>query len=127
MSKLRNFRAQNLNSLAPPTRQSLKCIQLHNFGLVGPNFTNSVSLKSSRLTRFSAILDFVENLKKFSAVTNFDRFSQNWHRVSLDQSTQKLRDGFFNFNFVHLLQPIKVGGDDAKLEVGPYLSNRLIF
>ena len=41
ISKLKNFRAQNLNSLAPPTRQSLKYIQLHNFGLVGPNFSNS--------------------------------------------------------------------------------------
>jgi len=71
--KVKNFHARKVNSLAPPTRQSLKCIHLHNFGLVGPNFTNEVQLESLdhdksnapydvnfRRTRFSAILKFYQ-------------------------------------------------------------------
>jgi len=80
-----------------------------------------------RLTRFSAILDFVENLKKFQWLQILTDCHKNWHRVSLDQSAQKLGYGFFYFNFVHPLQSIKLCGDDAKQEVRPYLSNRLIF
>jgi len=100
---------KNLNSLAPPTRQSLKCIQLHNFGLVGPNFTNLVPLESLdhdesnvydvnfRLTRFYAILDFVQNLKKFSAVTDFDRFSRKLAQSIFGPIRTKVMRRIFQF------------------------------
>ena len=118
-------RYQKANSLAPPTRQSFKCIQLYNFGLVCPNFTNEVLLES---------LDHDESNINFRLTKHFGfcwkPFSGRkfWpmHRLSLDQFAQKLGDGFFyNFNFIHPLQPIKLGGVDTKQEVRPYLSNLL--
>ena len=36
MVNLKNYHARTVNSLAPPTCQSLKCIKHHNFGPVGP-------------------------------------------------------------------------------------------
>jgi len=50
-----------------------------------------------RLTRFSAILDFVENLKKFSAATNFDRLSRKLAQRIFGPIRKIARRLFFQF------------------------------
>ena len=68
---VKNHHARTVNSLAPPTRHSLKCIQVYNFGLVAPNFTNEVPLESLDQDKFNAPYDV--NLRRigFSAILNF--------------------------------------------------------
>ena len=69
---IKNFHARTVNSLAPPTRQSLKCIQLYNFGLVGPisqmRYRWSPWITTSLWrqippVRFSTILNFCKNIQ----------------------------------------------------------------
>ena len=50
---------------------------------------------------------------------------ENRHRVYSDQYAQKLFDGFFNFNFVCMLQPIEINGEGGDFDVSSYLKNTL--
>ena len=82
------FHVATSTSLAPPTGQSWRYISACNFWTVHRIFKNLVSLESLdhaefnaphdvnfRHDRFSAILKNVENAKKVSRVTIFDRLS----------------------------------------------------
>jgi len=61
--------------------------------------------------------------KKVSAVANFERFSRL--RLSINKSAQKLGDGFFNFDFVRMRQPIEISGKGIDFDVSSYLRNAL--
>ena len=63
--------------------------------------------------------------KKFHGSQFLTDSHENQHRLSSDQSAQKLSNGFFNVDFVCPLQPIKFGGDSADFDVNSYLGNAL--
>jgi len=103
MVNIKNYHPRTLNSLAPPTRQSLKSIQLYNSGVVGPTLINEVPLESLdqdefnydvnfHLIRFSAILNVI---KKHFRSRRLSDFNGTWHIESSDQASQKLACGSF--------------------------------
>jgi len=69
---------------------------------------------------------FLKEEKKFQRSQILTNAHKKWHRLSSDQSAQKLGDLFFNFNFVRLLQPIKISGEGAVFDVSSYLRNALV-
>ena len=98
--------------LAPPTGQSLKYVYARNFWTVRPKFTSKVPLESldhaesntpydvmMRRDRFSAILDFVKNLQKFSRVADFVQFSPKSAQTIYRQMRTKWWDWIFQFRF----------------------------
>ena len=105
----KNDHARTVNSLAPPTCQSLKCIKHHNFGPVGPNCTIGVPLESLdqdefnksydvilRHMRFSAIFNFIKNLQKAMQVTKIVRFPRDLtHRIFRPSRTKVIMWIFF--------------------------------
>ena len=80
-----------------------------------------------RLIRFSAILDFVKNTSNVSPPRNFHQSAQNSvGSISIPLSTRSPR-GLLIFASVRSLHPIENGGEAAKQEVWPYLSNALMY